>query len=350
MEKRMLVLKLVPVLFIPFFLFIGCSKPDAGALANEKTEESRVPVSIMEVTPTPIRDIIILPGETEAWQDVRVASDIGGRVEWIGPREGETVTKGDPIAKIDTSVRKAGLDSVKAAYALANDLYQRREKLFKRQIITKEELDRSRTERKRAYADLQMAEINYSHGVVSAPITGIINTLFVDAGEFIDTGKPVADIVNIDKIKINVQVPELDVRFLKISLSTPVKIDAFPEKDLIGTIDFIAYKADPATKTFLTRSVIQNFNHEVRPGMIARVVFVRRIVNDALVAPLFALVDKGGERLLFIEKDGVVHARTISMGIIAADKVQITNGLEPGDRLIIKGQTEVEEGMKVIVK
>jgi membrane fusion protein (multidrug efflux system) len=131
---------------------------------------------------------------------------------------------------------------------------------------------------------------------------------------------------------------------------TPVKIDAFPERQLIGVIDFVAFKADPATNTFLVRTVIENPFDDIRPGMIARVVFVRRIIADALMAPLFALVDKGGERLVFVEKDGVVQSRTVSIGVIEADRVQITSGLNPGDHLIVRGQTEVEDGMKVIVQ
>ena len=95
---------------------------------------------------------------------------------------------------------------------------------------------------------------------------------------------------------------------------------------------------------------MDNAGSDIRPGMIARVAFLRRIIPDALSAPLFALVDKGGERMLFVEKDGVVHARTVSIGIIEGDRVQITKGLEPGDRLIVTGQKDVEEGMKVQAK
>jgi membrane fusion protein, multidrug efflux system len=131
---------------------------------------------------------------------------------------------------------------------------------------------------------------------------------------------------------------------------TPVKIDAFPERALMGVIDFVAFKADEATKTFLVRTVIENPFADIRPGMIARVVFVRQVIPDALMAPLFALVDKGGERLVFVENDGVAQSRTVSIGVIEGDRVQITSGLNPGDHLIVRGHTEVEDGMKVSVR
>jgi membrane fusion protein (multidrug efflux system) len=84
--------------------------------------------------------------------------------------------------------------------------------------------------------------------------------------------------------------------------------------------------------------------------MIARVAFVRRVIAEALVAPLFALVDKGGERLVYVEEDGLAQSRTVSIGVIQGDRVQITSGLKPGDHLIVKGHTEVEDGMKVSVQ
>ena len=339
------------VLFLTGLLAGACE--DKAGLATAETDAARtpaIPVSVITVKPETVRDVIFLPGTTEAWQDVQVAADTAGRIEWIGPREGERVNKGDLLIKIDVSALKAALDHAEAQFKLSDDLYQRRRRLYERKIIAKEELDQSATQRTLAATDLEQIKVKYNHGFPRSPISGIINYLYVDAGEFIDTGKPIADIVNIDRIKINVQVPELDIRFVLEGQKTPVRIDAFPERTLSGVVDFVSFKADPATKTFLVRSLIENSFGDIRPGMIGRVAFVRRIIADALLAPLFALVDKGGERLVFIEKDGEAQSRTVSIGVIEGDRIQITSGLSPGDRLIVKGHTEVEDGIKVSVQ
>jgi membrane fusion protein (multidrug efflux system) len=339
------------VLILTGFLTAACENNESLAtIENHPTRPAAVSVSVITVKPESVQDVIFLPGTTEAWQDVQVAADTAGRIEWIGPREGERVNKGDLLIKIDVSALKAALDHAEAQFQLADDLYQRRLRLYERKIIAKEELDQSATQRKLAATDYEQIKIKYSYGFPRSPISGIINNLYVDAGEFIDTGKPIADIVNIDRIKINVRVPELDIRYVKNGQKTPVKIDAFPERVLSGVIDFVAFKADPATKTFLVRTVIENAQADIRPGMIARVLFVRRVITGALMAPLFALVDKGGERLVFVEKDGVAQSRTVSIGVIEGDRVQITSGLNPGDHLIVKGHTEVEDGMKVSVQ
>ncbi len=329
----------------------GCGRSEGKV--ETKNSESRakpIKVSVITIKPTPIKDLLLLPGETDAWHDVRLASEIDGIVEWIDPREGEAVNEGQLIATIEVSALKAALDHAQASFDLADKLYQRRKLLSERNVIAKEELDRSLNERTLALSNLRRAKVEYERGFLHAPINGLVNHLHVDVGEFVDRGNPVADLVNVDKIKINVNVPELDVRYLRGGQKAMVTVDAFPGRRLTGKIDFVAYKADPATKTFRVRVLIHNPEREIRPGMIVRVAFLRRIIPDALIVPLFALVDKGGERIIFVEKDGIAYARTVSIGIIEGDRVQITEGLEVGDHAIVTGQTEVEEGMQVQVQ
>jgi membrane fusion protein (multidrug efflux system) len=329
----------------------GCG-PSEGKVEtkNDQSRAKPVKVSVITIKPTPIKDALLLPGETEAWHDVRLASEIDGIVERIDPREGQVVKEGQLIATIEVSALKAALDHAEASFELADKLYQRRKLLSERNVIAKEELDRSLNERTLALSNLRRAKVKYERGFLHSPINGLVNHLHVDVGEFVDRGDPVADLVNVDKIKINVNVPELDVRYLRGGQKAMVTVDAFPGRRLPGRIDFVAYKADPATKTFRVRVLIRNTDREIRPGMIARVAFLRRIIPDALVVPLFALVDKGGERIIFVEKDGIAYARTVSIGVIEGDRIQITEGLEVGDHVIVNGQTEVEEGMQVQVQ
>jgi len=346
-------LRLLLTLTVPLVLISvsGCGPSESKEQSGNTQNQVKVAkVSVVTVEPVPIRDILVLPGETEGWLDVLVSADTIGRVEWIGPQDGDVVKKGQLLAKIDVSALKAALDRAEAAFKLADDLYSRRQKLFESKIITQEELDRSLTERTLAEGTLRQAQVEYERGFLRSPISGLVNHLFVDEGEFLDRGKSMVELVNVDKIKVNVNVPELDVKYLQVRQKAKVQIDAFPDLVLIGTVDFVAYKADPVTKTFKVRVIVDNADHNIRPGMIARVAFLRRVIEDAVVAPLFSLVDKGGERILFVEKDGVAHARTVSLGVIQGDRIQITSGLNVGDRLIVTGQTEVEEGMRVQVQ
>lgn len=329
----------------------ACGKSESKVIAQSPApQRPQVKVSVLEVQPSSMRDVLVLPGETRAWEDVRVSSDMDGLVEWIGPREGQGVRKGELLARIDVAARKAALDRAQASFQLADELFKRRQSLFQRSIISREELDRAFTERALAEANLRQSQVEYERGFLKAPISGVVNHLYVDAGEYVARGAPVLDLVNVERIKIQLNVPEMDVRFLKPGHEAMVTIDALPGKRLWGKVDFVAYKADPATKTFQVQVVVENPAREIRPGMIARVGLLRRQVQDALAVPIFALVNKGGERVLFVERDGVVSARTVSIGIIEGDRVQITSGLSAGERVIVSGQAEVEEGMQVQVQ
>ncbi|MFH1134824.1 MAG: efflux RND transporter periplasmic adaptor subunit [Pseudomonadota bacterium] len=351
MKRASLFLLLMMLCVQTVLMAAGCdgSSGEAKAVTTPQ-EEKRIRVSVLEVQPTRLDDILSLPGQTLAWEDVNVSADQGGRVEWVGPREGRQVKNGDLLAKVDVKTLKAVLDNAKADVDLARNLFESRKSLFERKIISREDFIRMETELEVKRGVLRQAEVAYEQGFIRSPINGLINALHVEHGEFVARGDPVFNVVNIDRIKVDVSVPELDVRHLKVGDQALAAIDAFPGETLGGIIDFVAFKADEVTKTFLVRVVIENAEHRIRPGMIARVAFVRRNITDALVVPLFALVDKAGERLVFVDDNGTVRARQVEIGVIDSARVQIVKGLNPGDKVIVVGQTEVEEGTKVIAE
>jgi len=341
------------------FTFSGCDSVETKAgtgeskgngTAVEGSVARAVKVSIIEVKPTPIRDVLILPGEIKPSKDIRVSSSIGGRVEWMGTEEGKWVKQGDLLAKINVSSLEVALERAQAGFDLADKVYQRLKRLKNREIVTQENLDRAETERTLAEGNLKQIRVQYEEGFIHAPISGVVNNCYVDPGEFAGPGTPVFEIINIDKMIIDLNVPEMDVRYLKVGQKALVRVDAFKERHLQGTITFVAFKADPMTKTFRTSVAIDNAKRDIRAGMIARVALIRREITEAMVAPLSALVDKSGERLVFVEKDGVARARKISIGVIERDRIQITRGLTAGDRLIVSGQNGLEEGMRVQVQ
>ncbi len=330
-------------------IFMGCSDNRVDT-ASTAAERLAVKVSVMNVTPGTIRDLLLLPGETEPYEDVRLAADLDGLVEWVGPTEGDRIKAGELIAKIEVSALKAALDSAEASFRLAESQFQRRKELLERKVASQEEFDRSKTECDLAESTLRRARVEYKRGFLVSPCAGLVNRVYVDVGEYVGRGAPVIDLVDIDKVKVNVSVPEIDVPYIKVGRQAIVTVDALPEMTFEEPIDFVAYKADPVTKTFQTRIILENRDHVIRPGMIARATFVRRHIQNALAVPLEALVDKGGERVLFVVKDGIAHARTVSIGVINGERIQIAEGLEAGDDVVISGQTEIEEGMRVQVQ
>jgi membrane fusion protein (multidrug efflux system) len=217
-------------------------------------------------------------------------------------------------------------------------------------IISDEALDTALNQRTLAEVSLRQAEILYKQGFVRSPIHGLVNDLFVDPGEYVQEGQKVAEVVNVDRIRLVANIPEMDVRFLNVGEEVQVRIDALPEATRTGRIEFISFKADHSTRTFQVKILVDNEGHHIRPGMMGRVRFIKRTLKEAITVPLTAILDKNGERMVFVEKEGFARARRVHIGVIENDRAQIVSGLRVGENLIVSGQEHVEDGVKVSIR
>ena len=329
-------------------LLWGCDQPEARA--NGADGPKAVNVHIQPLVPGTISDVRILPGEVEALEDIVLSAECEGVVEWIGPAEGEDVERDQLIARIDLQTLQTALDKAEANLGLAQKQARRRQDLFDRRVATREELDEALTTLNLARATLQEAQAAYERGVIRSPITGVLDDLHIDPGEYVSPGTPIAELVNIRRVRVIVNVPERDIPHISPGASVPLLVDAYPEKRWTGTIDSMAHKADPATRSYPVRLLVDNPDNSLLPGMIVRAALECRRVDNALSVPLSTILDRGGERLVFVEQDGLARARPVSLGVVQGDRIEIVQGLAPGDKLITAGHTEVEDGTPVVVR
>ena len=192
---------------------MGCDQEEAPAAVM--VEESLVNVMIEVVEPGEVRDILVLPGETEPADSVTVSAEYAGKVEWVGPEEGDLVEVNEEIAMIDITILEAQLNQAQANYSLASDLAQRRRELRSQGVVSQEDLDQAERDRIVALNQLEEAKLLYNQSKVTSPIAGVVNKVYVEPGEFASRGDAVADIVNPDRIRITVSVPEMDIRWLE---------------------------------------------------------------------------------------------------------------------------------------
>lgn len=338
---------LIILLALP--LVYGCSS-DAPAADTPATAPPATKVSISLATTTSIQDILTLPGNTAPDADVTISSERSGVVEWIGFEEGDTVSANQILAKVDLKALGAELARAKANYGLANKKAGRRSELVSDNMVSREEYDNAKTSSDVAGFTLQEAQINFDQGNIRTPIAGVVNKRYLEPGEYVDKGNPMFDIVNVSTLRIHVDVPEIDVRWIKPGTEVDILVDAFPERHWKGTVSFVSFKADPFTKTFQVRILVDNKDLAIRPGMLARVSILKRTLTDVITVPLFAILSKGGERLVYVEENGLARARTVTIGLISEDQAQILSGINAGDHVIVAGQANVDDGSKVEVQ
>ena len=327
----------------------GCEsdqKSEAGAPPAEK----EVKVNTQVVLPVTIEDNLTLPGATEPDRDISVSSESAGTVIWLGVKEGERVRQGQLIARLDSASSGAKFDRAKAARKLAAEQLRRRKELLNKGVLAQEEYDQIKAELEQSEASLKEMQVNVEYGIVRAPIAGIINKRYIDRGERLNVGDKVVDIVEPSTIRTIINVPEMDVPYLHKGQKVTVSVDALPGKSWEGVIDFISLKADPFSKTFETRVLTDNSAGIIRSGMLARVTLMRRTVENAVTTPLYAIINQGGERIIYVEENGIAKVRTIEIGVIEGNRAQVLKGLKPGEKLIVAGHTMVEDGMKVVAQ
>ncbi len=333
----------------------GCSEPSDSSISApvvETASEKVTNVAVHVISPQNLREQLTLPGSLEAWEDLLLSAEIDGPVRWIGPLEGDRLKKGEVIMTIDPDSRQASLDRAKAECELRRNSRDRFKSLFDEKLVSAQEYEDASCAYDVAASVLRQAQVALDQSSLESPVDGVLDRLLVDRGEHVSAGTPVALVVQIDRLRVLIDVPEKDVAYLHVGDSVQVVQATINGRDgatFAGTLIHLAYKADPVTRTYRAKVAVDNAAGRLRPGMIVRVEAVRRDLSDAIAVPLSTLVDQGGRKVAFVAESGVARQREVRVGPIIGDQVVIEAGLAVGDQLLVKGQQLVVDGSAIAV-
>jgi len=313
------------------------------------TEAPPVNVTVMTVTAEPqLADTFELPAVVEPNRIVTVSSEVSGRIERIPLAEGSKVNPGELLVKLNTDLIIPEFESAKAQVLRDQIEFDRTTNLSKENATTQRDLDNATSQLAISKARFEGISARLERTSILAPTSGVLNDLPVEEGEYVDPGNPVAQIVDIDTVKVVVEIPERDITFF--STGSTVEIFANmndPNETLTGTITFISELADSKTRTTRTEITLDNRQRLLRSGQIVKVRLRRRILRDAILVPLLAVIPMEDGKAVYVVNSSQAKRRDVRLGIIKGDQVQIESGLEPGDKLIIAGHRFVAPGQKV---
>lgn len=328
------------------------TKQQADEQARAEAEQRLPKVKVVEVMPVPLTDYLVLPGTVRPHEDIDLAAKSPGTVKWVGPKEGDRIKKGEKVLELDMKSVATMATEARVRYEQAKKDHERMQKLYEEQIVSKGQLDNAKTMLDTSKAALDSVGINLDDGSLESPIDGILNELNVDPGEYISPGRTVMKILNIDKVKVELPIPEKDILFFEKGQDVKITLEntAGEIREFHGTIDFVSMTADNTTRTYLIKVVVENPDHMLRPGMIVRAHLVRRQLDDAIAVPFFTIVDHEKSKAVFVVDDSsVARIKLIEYGIFQRGIVEIRDGLNVGDRLIIVGQRKLVDGETVDV-
>ncbi|MFD0762832.1 efflux RND transporter periplasmic adaptor subunit [Lutibacter aestuarii] len=280
-------------------------------------------------------------------QELNLSAEQSGRVAKVYVDIGDNVKIGQALALIKTDELSVNLENMRVAYNTAKTNSERYQNAYKTGGVTKQQLDQALMNLENAKANFEQARIKYGDATIKSTINGIVNKRDVEPGTVVNSGTNLFELVNVSKLKLKTTVNETQIVNLQKGDTVTITASVFPEKEFIGIVTFIAPKANSALNFPIEVEVQNSKNSLLKAGMYGSINF-EVTKNKVLTVNKNAFVGSLSNQEVFVMKpDSTVILKKVISGIISDKNVEIIEGLKLGDRVIISGQINLQNGSKV---
>jgi len=360
--------------------FSGCEKPNSDSPASKKNEPRDQAVSYQEKEtkyekPSDSRKKFSSVGKNQKKTNVRIKqvnleslsiqstyvgyllpnkrvlmrSEIDGVIEKIDFEEGDEITKGKRLVDISTKEHRLKLKIAITDSNLADINIKRDEKLAAQNLIPNAQLDQTKTRAESASLNKELAEISLNKSLISSPLKGTIKTRHIKVGEFVRKGDKLVEILDIDKIIVKVNIPEQEILSIQVGQNVEVALYIMEKKTFLGRVKNIGLEADSSNRTFPVEILVDNKERQLRAGMLARATFTKNVDQDQIVIPRHTVLERDQGRVVYVFEDGKAFRRDITIGLSQLDQVQVVQGLNKGELIVVEGHTKLTDGEEVNV-
>ena len=360
--------------------FSGCEKPNSDSPASVKNEPRDQAVSYQKkVTkyenPSDSRKKFSTVGKNQKKTNIRIKqvnleslsiqstyvgyllpnkrvlmrSEIDGVIEKIDFEEGDEITKGKRLVDISTKEHRLKLKIAITDSNLADINIKRDEKLAAQNLIPNAQLDQTKTRAESASLNKELAEISLNKSLISSPLKGTIKTRHIKVGEFVRKGDKLVEILDIDKILVKVNIPEQEILSIQVGQNVEVALYIMEKKTFLGRVKNIGLEADSSNRTFPVEILVDNKERQLRAGMLARATFTKSVDQDQIVIPRHTVLERDQGRVVYVFEDGKAFRRDITIGLSQLDQVQVVQGLNKGELIVVEGHTKLTDGEEVNV-
>jgi RND family efflux transporter MFP subunit len=340
----------------------GCGSPEvsgteaggADGAAGGGAYVKVVNVETRVIEPSDFTSYVRLTGAVQAYHDVVVGSQESGMIERFLVLKGSRVRAGQAIARIDDEILAAQVDEARAATSLARERYERQRQLWEDEGIGSEiAFLQTKYEAESAEARLAFLQARLDRHTITSPISGVLDDRYVDAGEIVAPGTPVARVLTVDRLKIVGGVPDRFGPYVARGGIAVLSFDAMPGRTLEGRIEFVGAAVDERNRTFPIEILLDNPDGLLKLQMVANVRVATERLEAVVVVPQEVVLRTETGYEVYVVSGGpgetVAEARRVELGPGFENEVVVAAGLEEGDRLIVKGHQLVDAGDRVRV-
>lgn len=334
--------------FVGIFIFLG----DRNLIPFFAPEVSTARSIVL--TPTQASTVLTSSGYVVARRKAEISPKSVGRIAWINLEEGQKVKEGELVARLENQELKATRAEVVSRLENAKREAARQEKLFNRGIVTRQALDNSKTQVEVLGAQLLNIDELIRNTNIYSPIDGVVTVKKAFLGETVtpqgfggagSAGATFAVIVDLDSLEVETDINEQNLGKLKPGMPAEIILDAFPDQPYNARLRQIVPTADRQKGTFKVKVEFVDKDDRVMPEMSCRINFLDpKILEDGLgqgriVAPLSALFEYNGEKGVFLVEGNRVKFRRVTTGFTNGSQVEIDDGLEGGEQLVVEADT-----------
>lgn len=305
-------------------------------------------------------EVMTLTDETQAVgtlrsrQGVMLRPEVSGRIAQLNFRDGERVRKGQLLLQLDDQLQQAQIKQSQAELSIALANHQRNQELVAQKFISQRSVEESAATLEVARAKLALSQVTAARLKLLAPFDGIAGIRNVSVGDYLKDGADVVNIEDMDAMFVDFRLPERFQGKVKRGQITMLDLDAVPGRRYSAVVQAIDPQIDANGRSVSVRACVDNRHLHLRPGMFARVNAVFGERDQARVIPEEALVPQGNRQFVIrlkpgVDKETMVAQRVdVKLGIRKPGRVEILEGLEAGDLVVIAGQQRVQkDGMAV---
>ena len=344
--KKKIIVTLVCVGIIAFVVFKLVTNKKKIDEKNQpaQLEDVRIPVTAIPVSEE-VQDIeLIKTGMLAPFKEAKVLSVTSGNIQRLLFKLGDQVQQGEKLAVIDTRLLEIDLQKAESNVSKLKRDLQTYTDLLEGSAATQEKVNDIRQSYNDAQNLSQQLRRQIADATIKSPISGIIGNKAVEEGMYITAGGEIGSIVNLSQLKVEVYFTEAEVYQIKVGQKIKLTTDVYPDKPFYGTITFISPQANQAYNYQVEITANNDKQTPLRSGTFVYADFSRTTPQKILLIPREALNGSTQDASVYIAKDGKAVLRPIKAGAEFGGKIQVTEGLQTGEKVIISGQINLKDG------